>query len=351
MAGTDRPSASITCTARRGLQRGARPSRGSRRRGTSTPDPMVDPLRRRHLRAGPSTGATARVTPTTPLGCRPRPRRPLGPGPSRRPASRTTLLWKPPTTATTPNERAAPTSPATTATPHKRRARASLVVVGRDARRRPSTGPSSEGWRHRRSSGGERSAEYRARRRHARRRVGTAQNVLTDLVCRDGAPGLTYDASRAAPATGDDWLGLSGGRAARRPRHRLGRPAGLRSGGPVQRHGARSRAGPARRAAARVRGLRGTGRATPAGGRGRGAGTVAGARPHRAAPPRRCGADRFSRRSWSSSRRRIAPRRSPRPGSASTRVKASVPIWKHEVWDGGEAWGDDTQRAGLPAAT
>jgi molybdopterin synthase catalytic subunit len=24
-------------------------------------------------------------------------------------------------------------------------------------------------------------------------------------------------------------------------------------------------------------------------------------------------------------------------------VKASVPIWKHEVWDGGEAWGDDTQ--------
>jgi molybdopterin synthase catalytic subunit len=24
-------------------------------------------------------------------------------------------------------------------------------------------------------------------------------------------------------------------------------------------------------------------------------------------------------------------------------IKASVPIWKHEVWDGGEAWGDDTQ--------
>ncbi len=24
-------------------------------------------------------------------------------------------------------------------------------------------------------------------------------------------------------------------------------------------------------------------------------------------------------------------------------VKASVPIWKHEVWDGGEEWGADTQ--------
>ncbi|HEY2814341.1 MAG TPA: molybdenum cofactor biosynthesis protein MoaE [Acidimicrobiales bacterium] len=24
-------------------------------------------------------------------------------------------------------------------------------------------------------------------------------------------------------------------------------------------------------------------------------------------------------------------------------VKSSVPIWKHEVWDGGDAWGDDTQ--------
>jgi molybdopterin synthase catalytic subunit len=24
-------------------------------------------------------------------------------------------------------------------------------------------------------------------------------------------------------------------------------------------------------------------------------------------------------------------------------IKAAVPIWKHEVWDGGEAWGEDTQ--------
>ena len=24
-------------------------------------------------------------------------------------------------------------------------------------------------------------------------------------------------------------------------------------------------------------------------------------------------------------------------------IKASVPIWKHEVWDAGDAWGDDTQ--------
>jgi len=24
-------------------------------------------------------------------------------------------------------------------------------------------------------------------------------------------------------------------------------------------------------------------------------------------------------------------------------IKASVPIWKHEVWDGGDAWGDDTE--------
>jgi molybdopterin synthase catalytic subunit len=24
-------------------------------------------------------------------------------------------------------------------------------------------------------------------------------------------------------------------------------------------------------------------------------------------------------------------------------IKSSVPIWKHEVWDGGEAWGADTQ--------
>jgi molybdopterin synthase catalytic subunit len=24
-------------------------------------------------------------------------------------------------------------------------------------------------------------------------------------------------------------------------------------------------------------------------------------------------------------------------------IKSSVPIWKHEVWDGGEAWGDDTR--------
>ena len=25
-------------------------------------------------------------------------------------------------------------------------------------------------------------------------------------------------------------------------------------------------------------------------------------------------------------------------------IKASAPIWKHEVWDGGAAWGGDTQR-------
>ena len=29
-------------------------------------------------------------------------------------------------------------------------------------------------------------------------------------------------------------------------------------------------------------------------------------------------------------------------------IKASVPIWKHEVWDGGEAWGDDTQELVTP---
>jgi len=29
-------------------------------------------------------------------------------------------------------------------------------------------------------------------------------------------------------------------------------------------------------------------------------------------------------------------------------IKASVPIWKHEVWDGGEAWGSDTQKLVSP---
>jgi molybdopterin synthase catalytic subunit len=29
-------------------------------------------------------------------------------------------------------------------------------------------------------------------------------------------------------------------------------------------------------------------------------------------------------------------------------IKASVPIWKHEVWDGGEAWGSDTQEVVSP---
>ena len=29
-------------------------------------------------------------------------------------------------------------------------------------------------------------------------------------------------------------------------------------------------------------------------------------------------------------------------------VKSSVPIWKHEVWEGGEAWGDDTQELVSP---
>jgi molybdopterin synthase catalytic subunit len=24
-------------------------------------------------------------------------------------------------------------------------------------------------------------------------------------------------------------------------------------------------------------------------------------------------------------------------------IKASVPIWKHETWDGGESWGTDAQ--------
>jgi molybdopterin synthase catalytic subunit len=29
-------------------------------------------------------------------------------------------------------------------------------------------------------------------------------------------------------------------------------------------------------------------------------------------------------------------------------IKSSVPIWKHEVWDGGEAWGGDTQELVSP---
>src|SRR5436305_10657615 len=64
----------------------------------------------------------------------------------------TTLLCQPPATATTPRESAAPTRPATKATPQMLTGRRSPPVVVPATTF--STGPSSDGWRHSRSSGG-----------------------------------------------------------------------------------------------------------------------------------------------------------------------------------------------------
>ena len=216
--------------------------------------------------------------------------------------------------------------------------RAGLPRRGRRGSRRTSC--SSLGCTQGRSRGFGGGPLGRRRRARARRRLRPPQGTWRGVYRRplrhssSAAPGcsgrsrrgrkaideqsLHYHGAVQPPATGD-WIAVTADAAAGRRRHRVGDHAGQRRGRRVPRRRPRPLRRARRRARPHLRGLRGRGGRRARGGRRRGAAAVAG----RSTASRCCTAPATSssrrRRSRSSCRRRTGPRRSRRPGSASTR--------------------------------
>ena len=140
------------------------------------------------------------------------------------------------------------------------------------------------------------------------------------------------------PTTGDDWLALTADELPGRRGLRLGRAPGLRGRGAVQRHRPRPRRGSRRGRAPDVRGLRRSGRA-------RMAAIAAEARRRWPMIGRLALLHRTGRLELGESSV-LAVVSTPHRAEAFEAgryaidaLKASVPIWKHETWREGSAWG------------